>query len=197
MRPSWESTTLQLLLLRNVPLKSRDKKQIYLSGTDEIKVYNLETAQSLIWLSQIFTPTGDSFASSRTWMNSFTFLDMAVSLISASQHQSLKTKKISRHKCSQFYAIELMSNYNGSKVFYRCAHLVEKSSWKDLDNTNPKAEDVLVANTTQAHGLVWPFLPTIEESLRSSMNRHCTLYDITNPLQVTSQKSPCRSYLLV
>ena len=181
-RLSWESTPYIATGLRNVPQYSRDKKQIYLSGTGWIKSHNLETASvSDLTFSQIFTSKGNSFLlkpnlNEPVYVSGYGGKSSISGLITT--FQSLKTKKISPHKCKP-----LLCNWadrkfsDGSKVFYRCGPICREVFLKDLDNTL-EVEDILVANTTRMARLT--ISPDNKNHYMQYEQTLYFLYDITN-----------------
>ena len=173
------------------PQYSRDKKQIYLSGTDEIKVYNLETGS----VSDLTFPNlyiKGEFLLLKPYLNELVYVSGYGGKFDIRYHNisnPSSTKKISPHKCKPLYAIELIEQFSdGSKVLYRCGPSGREVFLKDLKN--PEAEDILVAkyDARMARLTISPDNRRIITC--SNMHSHCTLYDITNPLQVTSQKIP-------
>ena len=175
------------------PQYSRDKKQIYLSGTDEIKVYNLENGS----VSDLTFPNlyiKGEFLLLKPNLNELVYVSGYGGEYNIRHHNisnPSETKTISPHKCKPRYAIELIEQFsNGSKILYRCGPTGREVFLKDLDDTNSEAEDVLVAryDSSMARLTISPDNRRIITC--SNMHSHCTLYDITNPLQVTSRKIP-------
>lgn len=173
------------------PQFSLDKKQIYFAGTNEIKVYNLESG-SIFDLTLPDLYTKGKFLLLKPYLNELVYVSGYGGLFDIRYHNISNpslTKTFSPHKCEPRYAIELIEQFsNGSKLLYKCGPSGKNVFLKDLNN--PEVEDILVAkyDTNMTRLTISPDNRRIITC--TNVNKHCTLYDITDPLQVTSQKIP-------
>ena len=173
------------------PQYSRDKKQIYFAGTNELKIYNLENGP----VSDLILP--DLYISGK-----FILLKPNLNeLIYVSRHgdefkirynnisNPSLTKHIGPYKCGKRKGVELLGQFSdGSKFLYKCGGTSKVIWLKDLKNTAVEDYPVAKFDTLMTRIVVCPDNRRIISCTQG--NSYCTLFNIHDQFNLSSEKIP-------
>ena len=185
-------TTTQLR--DSAPQYSPDKKRIYYTGTNNIEVYDVESKQftGITEASLPYIYTKGKFVLLKPFLNEVIYVSRVGSEYEISYYNISnpeQTKPIGPHKCGSRKSIEILGQISdGSMLLYKCSGRDNNVYLKNLNNHEAEDLAIFEIDNSMTRISISPDNRIIISC--SPGSEHCSLFNISDPFDVTKQEIP-------